>query len=196
MSFEPGKCFTPNPNNSNIMFTIGGKYTSRNGVEWTCIARNRDFAWLRNITSPSGTAYVWKSNGESFSLNSDYDIKPERVVETVKLDGFTHNREWFFREYDAPKTWAEMSDAEKGALLLAYHEKQQIQYFDSDHSEWVRAFPPVWSEQTTYRIKPGPIVETVKRSVHGKEFMGYVAIDLRDGKPDWSTIRKWGASND
>jgi len=82
MSFEPGKCFTPNPSNSNVMFTLGGKYTSRNGKVWTCIARNREFAWLRNITTPSGPAFVWKSNGKRVSLNNGYDIVPEPVVET------------------------------------------------------------------------------------------------------------------
>lgn len=46
-----------------------------------------------------------------------------------------------------PKTWGEMTDAEKGALLLAYH-------------DWID-IEPEWSDHVPYRIKPEPVVGEV-----------------------------------
>lgn len=57
---------------------------------------------------------------------------------------------------------------------------------------WCIVNKPRWLSWIAYRIKPAPIRETVKRSLHGDNFMGYVAIDLVDGSPDWGSLRKWG----
>jgi len=60
------------------------------------------------------------------------------------------------------------------------------------------AMTPGWGLAVTYRVRsqpPEPVRETVKRSLHGEKFMGYVAIDLVDGEPDWSTMRKWKPSD-
>ena len=56
---------------------------------------------------------------------------------------------------------------------------------------WRHVDGPQWVMTNVYRVKPKPIVETLKRSLHGDDFMGYVAIDAVDGVLDWSTIRKW-----
>ena len=57
--------------------------------------------------------------------------------------------------------------------------------------DWRHVEVPKWVMNQVYRVKPKPVVETLKRSLHGDDFMGYVAIDAVDGVLDWSTIRKW-----
>ena len=57
---------------------------------------------------------------------------------------------------DTPTTWRDMTDAEKGALLLAHHEGKVVENsFDGSH--WV-ASEPIWAGRYTYRIKPEPKV--------------------------------------
>lgn len=62
-------------------------------------------------------------------------------------------------EPDTPKTWGEMSDAEKGALLLAHQEGAEIEMHLG--GKWL-CLDPQWAECRGYRIKPpSPIRETV-----------------------------------
>lgn len=61
---------------------------------------------------------------------------------------------------DKPKTWGEMTDAEKGALLLAYHEGKEIELQRSD-GEWISCASPNWAAVVPYRTKPQPVFETV-----------------------------------
>lgn len=58
-------------------------------------------------------------------------------------------------------------------------------------NNWTDAEKEKMASWIAYRVKPEQIVETLKRSLHGDDFMGYVAIDAVDGVLDWSTIRKW-----
>lgn len=65
---------------------------------------------------------------------------------------------------DKPKLWSEMTDAEKGALLLAAHQGKAIQFHDRDGT-WLTGRPswPSWQDDFAYRVKPkAPKVETVK----------------------------------
>lgn len=67
---------------------------------------------------------------------------------------------------DKPKTWAEMTDAEKGALLLAHHEHKQIEVEVSQQgSNWKPTLCPTWSSEFAYRIKPEPVVETMTKQM-------------------------------
>ncbi len=69
------------------------------------------------------------------------------------------------RAADTPKLWRDMTDAEKGALLLAAHEGKVIEW--SYGLPWVTARTtatghiPMWSDTCAYRIRPEPKVETV-----------------------------------
>ena len=70
--------------------------------------------------------------------------------------------DWIFklisRADDKPKIWDDMTDAEKGALLLAKHEGKPLQmliggdWFDHDGT---------FAVNVAYRIKPESVVETV-----------------------------------
>lgn len=79
-------------------------------------------------------------------------------------------------EPDKPKTWGEMTDAEKGALLLGHHEGEIIQHklfpTDGDDYDWQDNSEPMFNDIHAYRVRKEPIRETVtlrggKRMRHG-----------------------------
>lgn len=99
---------------------------------------------------------------------------------------------------DQPKKWFEMTDAEKGALLLAHHEGRTIEFLCFE--EWSNTNRPKWQSCSAYRIKPDPVVETHIIPIAAN---GYVYDPTRhtgdpiyeityrkiDGKPDFSSIK-------
>lgn len=73
-----------------------------------------------------------------------------------------HGRDWtVIEEPDTPKTWREMTDAEKGALLLAHHEGKAIESKFPKAANWLPAGTPAWVNGGCYRIKPEPVVGEV-----------------------------------
>jgi hypothetical protein len=65
---------------------VGGKYTSRNGDSWECIAVKGDIAWLNHGTT---TAYTFKIDGTPICLGagSKYTIDLGPKVETITVKG-------------------------------------------------------------------------------------------------------------
>ena len=55
------------------------------------------------------------------------------------------------------KPFGELSDAEKGALLLAHHEGKRIDYMRIGVSPWHIAARPCWDDELCYRIAPEPL---------------------------------------
>lgn len=106
------------------------------------------------------------------------------------------------RASDTPKTWGEMTDAEKGELLLAWQRCDQLQYWDTDKKEWESTdIHPFEFEADAYRVKPEPVRETVTL-YHGpndrQAFTGYCRANddvvitytrTTDGKPDLDSIK-------
>ena len=121
------------------------------------------------------------------------------------LDGSGEDIKWFvlaecFDEYtpETPTLWRDMTDAEKGALLLAYHEGKVIEAWLYD-DKWM-ALPPDWGQHNAYRIKPESKVEAVtlylSRRCHGaneEPDHGYdthkITFNTIDGKPDCDSIK-------
>ena len=61
---------------------------------------------------------------------------------------------------DAPKLWKDMTDAEKGELLLAALEGSEIQMSATGSTYW-HDVNPKWGRNSAYRVKPkAPKVET------------------------------------
>jgi hypothetical protein len=103
----------------------------------------------------------------------------------------------------APKTWGEMTDAEKGALLLAHHEGKVIEWNhrpgDTDFSRsTARGYTPVWAENHAYRVRPEPKRETVTMTgALQNGFAGIkmasdthrITLDVIDGRPDVGSIK-------
>lgn len=94
------------------------------------------------------------------------------------------------RADDAPTLWSEMTDAEKGALLLAQHNGEKIEFLTD--GEWWYIERPNWKPSYAYRVRTHPKVETV--ALCYRQDVGQVknrigAIDLINGKPDPASIK-------
>ena len=61
------------------------------------------------------------------------------------------------------KLWKDMSRAEKGEILLAYHEGKTIQFKRStcETDTWMIIQAPTFSDIYAYRIKPAPKIRKV-----------------------------------
>jgi hypothetical protein len=103
---------------------------------------------------------------------------------------------------EQPKIWRDMTPAEKGALLLAYHEGKAIE-LQIDEGDWVKVLPS-WTPYAAYRVKPEPTVETVamhggkysytlwnfENDLHKKSWHTHrITFNLIDGQPDCASIR-------
>lgn len=103
------------------------------------------------------------------------------------------------RASKTPKTWGEMTEAEKGALLLAYHDGKVIEYYDD--GPWFKCIDnPSWSYGNAYRIKPEQKRETVTIYIGRPEGGSWapwcddddthrITFDLIDGEPDVDSIK-------
>ena len=105
------------------------------------------------------------------------------------------------RASDTPTAWKDMTDAEKGALLLAEHRGGDVEYWSgyawNRHSKSM----PLWCDGIAYRIKPAPVVETKEHTWNwAYGFFGYdgpddpktthrITFDTVDGVPDCSTVK-------
>lgn len=102
---------------------------------------------------------------------------------------------------DTQKTWGEMTDAEKGALLLAAHDGKVIECIGAGRDFWLDCTPQ-WKCDWAYRVKAEPVRETV--TMEGADYNGTwrmsqtgfigdhthrITFDTIDGEPDYSTIK-------
>lgn len=76
---------------------------------------------------------------------------------------------------DQPKIWLDMTDAEKGALLLSHYAKGEIIEITAKQSgawlPWKETSYPSWSDNVAYRVKPpAPKVETDRHYMISREF--------------------------
>lgn len=63
---------------------------------------------------------------------------------------------------DTPRTWKDMTDAEKGALLLAHHEGKVIEFAALGRDSWVAInWSFDWIPEHAYRIKTEPVAGEV-----------------------------------
>lgn len=62
-------------------------------------------------------------------------------------------------QVEQPKTWAHLTDEEKGALLLAYHNGEIIECWQFGSDFWLATTKPKWDDMSIYRVKPAPIIE-------------------------------------
>jgi len=69
-------------------------------------------------------------------------------------------------EQNEMKVWGQMTDEEKGALLLAHHEGKQIEWLDPYTNTWEEKESTEFYSSLTYRVKPEPDVKIV-------EFFGF-----------------------
>ena len=99
------------------------------------------------------------------------------------------------RATPSPKLWRDMTDAEKGALLLAKHEGKEVQWCPDGY--WTNA----WAVQDpyAYRIRPEPKVDVVTMyaasnmkgfgPTRGVKSAYQITFNTIDGKPDCASIK-------
>jgi len=97
-----------------------------------------------------------------------------------------------------PKLWRDMTDEEKGALLLAHHEGKVIEFSFEGEGEWSTIPSPSWTASRSYRVKPEP-VRKVKSLYWRKGTGGFcgpaphdthrITFETVDGEPDCSSIK-------
>lgn len=106
-----------------------------------------------------------------------------------------------FRPYtdpETPKLWREMTDAEKGALLLAKYEGKVIEKYSSMDKEWVSYGLTFFFDSLAFRVKPETKRETCTANwdiVNGFHDGGWttgthiITFETIDGEPDCASIK-------
>ena len=80
------------------------------------------------------------------------------------------------------KTWSELSDIEKGALLLAHHQGKTIQYL-RNYVGWIDVVKPSFAANRRYRVKPVVVTRTLAYENYRVKF------EIIDGVPDCNSVR-------
>jgi len=94
--------------------------------------------------------------GDSFFTGCGYSILPSGREYRDEMSPRDLIAEWTA----TPPTWGEMTDAEKGALLLARHEGGVVES-SRNGTGWALDSRVGYCGDVYYRIKPEPLVETV-----------------------------------
>ena len=139
---------------------------------------------------------VWKPIGGVFTVGKTYRMTNKGLecdADSPQLSTVSTFR-IISRASDKPKLWRDMTDAEKGALLLSAHEGKVIEFYSHYVPEWKEvAGNPNWSDNYAYRVRPEPKVETV--TINYWEVATDVLKNHRitfntiDGKPDCASIK-------
>jgi hypothetical protein len=96
---------------------------------------------------------------------------------------------------DKPVLWRDMTDAEKGALLLAAYRGEVIDVWAA--GVWCQKSHDGWDNQYAYHVRPETKIETVTLYVNGRIFnldqsthdTHRITFNLIDGKPDLNSIK-------
>lgn len=129
-----------------------------------------------------------------FTVMQDKCLKSHQTDEQITYRDLWDSETKFrivSRASDTPKLWRDMTDAEKGVLLLAHHEGEVIENTREGDGKWFAA-EPCWGDNYAYRIKPEPVRETVglyaglDRKRHP---LPIGTIDLIDGEPDCASVK-------
>ena len=92
------------------------------------------------------------------------------------------------------KTWREMTDAEKGALLLAHHEGSVIESYTD--KMWMSCAPK-WRDDYAYRVRPEPEAKRETVTLYADmrsqdsvfDYLKVGTIDLINGEPDFASFQ-------
>jgi len=154
----------------------------------------------------SGSIYHDSWIGTVWNTAMDGDVL---VVETHGGHNIVSGCRWIYRIISRAtpplRTWAELTPAEKGALLLAHHQGEVIEW--SYNLPWKTQNDTntgiiVWSNLCYYRIKPQPKIEAVTMfwayEKGGKDGYAHpknnsathrITFQTIDGKPDCASVK-------
>lgn len=81
------------------------------------------------------------------------------------------------------KPWRELSDTEKGALLLAHHEGKTIEHSVLGCEDWEPCLErPKWSHNIIYRVKPVAVTRILAYENYRIKF------EVINGAPDCKSV--------
>ena len=171
MKIEEGKCYRTRD---------GRKVGPMRGVTGDFVADHEDFDLHNHVWTPNGTQW-WVKDGDK-----------------KKLDLIA---EWTDEPEAEPTPWKDMTDAEKGALLLARINGATLQT-KAYGSDWLDKdfYNNKFHSDFAYRVKPDPVVETV--TMYGGLLTDYcwfgspredtdthrITFTTKDGKPATGTF--------
>jgi hypothetical protein len=157
---------------------VGKTYVLFNGEvkECTrfCTATDDDAFFLEYGRFVLGMTYYQENgnfaDGRAEELNVSHEYKEETTVEY--------------------KTFGEMTDEEKGALLLAQYEGKTIELLSALGIHWVgrRDQYDRFYEVDRYRVKVEPVITTGSRTVCIESNLYIFSYTLVDGVPDCSEV--------
>lgn len=131
-----------------------------------------------SVPWPEGSFY-YDDNGIGCREDPDDDIiakapNPRTLEAVAELDA----------KDDTPVLWRDMTPEEKGALLLADHEGEEIQHYSNEDRKWfpVHDDGPYWLYTVAYRRKPKPKVETVIMYAKDTAMWGWVSDSSKEGR--------------
>lgn len=135
-------------------------------------------------------------DGSYWTIGNHYTITPDNKIPNNNGSLFSLGDpcgavfKLISRADTAPKLWRDMTPEEKGALLLAHHEGEEIEN-SGDGFKTVYSERPFWGDDCAYRVKPKPV--TTQGTISVKNEYGVVThtspIDITDGVPDTTTIK-------
>lgn len=135
------------------------------------------------VTDYDGCGYITAGKRYEVTSKGDagfrfYDDNGNEAYSLWKNTAHIEGGWTVIEEPDTPKTWGEMTDAEKGALLLAHHEGKVIQ-LKSRGGSWDEACPS-WVDDIAYRIKPEPVVGEAVLHTGQPDFYEWAACSDND----------------
>ncbi len=154
----------------------GQEYQRRDGAKMT-----QHDAWRYGAWPWLGSDKVWRTNdGKSIDDSLPHDLVAEWPSEPEgdKIQGVEFSHVWYGEECtsdkdtaeDKPKTWGEMTDAEKGALLLGAFSGSVIEYWGPGLGEWLECGSVIisnFADVHAYRIRVAPVKGAVTIDVVG-----------------------------
>lgn len=173
------------------------------GLPWNVPATDNENHWYdingKSIVDPRHDLVAeWVDEPEEYNLESGQEQSAKSINEAMDriIDQTVSAYE--------PKPWGELKDAEKGALLLADFNGEDIEFWYNEEPGWqdcIGGQSPGKTESFAYRRKPEPKRETVTHTwnyaygFHGDDgpddpkTTHRITFDTIDGVPDCSTVR-------
>ena len=161
---------------------------------WNNCALINDESWQRvevgtlkelDVKPGDVVGLVW--NGILKEYSDEFKTIDDNGNYPARGDYEGHKFRTISRSSDAPKTWGEMTNAEKGALLLAAHEGKVIEWSGMGR-KW-KEDKPRWISNLYYRVRPEPKRETKRHKVWAHGEGRDTEFEVVDGKVDWSTFK-------
>lgn len=104
-------------------------------------------------------SYLPKKYGRVGETYEVLEVKPSGCIVVISGEAGA-DPDLFELVEPRPKTFGEVTDEEKDALLLAHHEGKMIQrYLGSGWRDTPSPISPSWAPDIAYRVKPEPVIK-------------------------------------